>query len=308
METRINDTRQIRNLWEVVDKNSPSPSTYWRKQEKPKKKINEAGCGALKNAKEAAILSLPVITKAGVDMLTGPKGGFIDFSGLGFIIAVGGIVIDTVKAPFFLIGATEEAIRGGILKVASLALEGSPESEQEKRLFESFLTRLRETASLLVSLGLEDKNILNNKLTNGDIEELVVLTLLHTAYASRRYRDGLVLANGNVLDESYCPANGKVLFNKIMNLKNTINEALALAHIHPSLSGTEKQLEESRIVLQWIRLIKEGKIIAVAEKPDATQDQILIVNSIIEKINDLKLHAAIQLSSQPEDKILRVKI
>lgn len=93
-----------------------------------------------------------------------------------------------------------------------------------------------------------------------------------------------------------------------MDLKNTINEALKLAHINSSLSDVEYQLEESRIVLQWIRLIKEGKTIVADDKKDATPDQIMVVNAIIEKINHLKLIAITQLPDQSEQKIHQIKI
>jgi hypothetical protein len=307
MESRT-DTKQIRKLWEVIDKKNSAKSFYSFNQEKPNKSLNDDAKGALKNAKEAAILSLPLITKAGIDIFTAPKGGYIDFSGVGLVIAVGGIVIDTIKAPFFLAAATEEATRAGITKVASLLFEGSPIHEQEKRIFKSFLIRFRETASLLISLGLEDKDVLNTKLANGDIEDLIALTLLHTAYASRRYKNGLVLANENVLQREFCPEHSLVLFDKVMDLKNTINEALKLANINSSLSEVERQLEESRIVLQWIKLIKEGKFIVIDDKKDATLDQIMVVNAIIEKINHLKLIAIAQLSDQSEQKIQQLKI
>lgn len=167
--------------------------------------------------------------------------------------------------------------------------------------------RLRETASLLVALGLEDKEVLNTKLRTGEIEDLIVLTLLHTAYASRRYKQGLLLANGNTLQREYCPANGLSLFDKVVDLKDTINQALKLANINSKLDAIEYQLEESKVVLQWIKLIKEGKPLIAADT-NATPDQLMIVNTIIEKINRLKLTATLQLSKQSEGQIHKVRI
>lgn len=294
---------------------TPNPVTFFNNTENKHRKkdvlgkrvvqeqpIGGAADRAAANAAEAAYLALPLITKSGIDILTGPASGFIDFRPVGLPIAIGGIVIDTIKAPFALAVATEEGVRAGIGKLLSLIFDKSASEATINQIFRSFLIRMRETATVLIALGLEDKNILDQTLKSGDIEELVGLTLLHTAYASRYCNSGLFLANDKLLTRDNCPQEGLALFDKVMELKESIESAFDLAglsHRTALLQPKEKRLlEESRIVCDWLKLIKVGKQIAAEDKPGATVGQVSIVNKIISQIDELK---QIGMATLPKD-------
>jgi len=288
-------------FWSEIDKKSPA-NIYSVPEEKAENRLASAASNAWKNASGAAYLTLPLITYGGIKWMTEGRGGYIDLSPLGFPIAVGGVVIDTVKAPITFAVATEEAARAGITKLLSLVFEGSPATAQRDRIFNSFLLRMRAAVTLLQMMGLEDEDVLNRKLRTGDIEDLVGYTLLLTAYASREYYSGLLLANGHKLTREQCPVEGQPLFDKIVALKETIKQALNSANL--KISGSDqkaRQLEESRIVCDWIKLIKEGKRVVSADKPDATESQLAVVNAIITQVEELKLRGMAALPKAPEE-------
>lgn len=87
-----------------------------------------------------------------------------------------------------------------------------------------------------------------------------------------------------------------------MELKESIESAFGLAGLsHRTALLTPKQdrlLEESRIVCDWIKLIKADKQIAMEDKPGATAGQISIVNKIISQIDELK---QIGMAALPKD-------
>lgn len=289
-------------FWKHTDKGKSSTRFFSLKRDRPEKSIGKTADDAAHNAQAAAHMMLPVITAAGIEML-GDKGGYIPLAPLGIPVTVGGFVLDIVKAPVCLTVATEEAIRAGIMKLASLVFESqSPTQMQIDRLFKSFLIRMRDTATILVALDLEEVDVLNTKLQSGDIEDLVALTLLHTAYASRHYYGGLVLANDTILDRVDCPVEGLELFDRIMKLKSSIQSALKISHMNLIAMGSEEhELKESRIVCEWIRLIKEGHHLYGKDHPDVNQKQLEIVNNIISQIDELKKTAMEALPKSPVD-------
>jgi hypothetical protein len=286
-----NSASNAAELWKRTDKKT-AQFTLWNK-EKQENKIGKSADNALQNAGGAAYTALPLITAAGVSLCTQGEIGFV----FGFPMAVGGIFLDAIKAPICLAIAGEEAVRGGTMKLASLVFEKQPTQAAIDRIFKSFLIRLRETATILVALGLEQTDALDTKLQSGDIEELVGLTLLHTAYASRHYHGGLLLATNKRLERNDCPAEGLTLFDEVMELKKLINQALVSANSPASRTDQQRDLEESRIVCQWMALVKAGVPLTTADKPDATAGQIAIVNKIMAQIDNLKL---IGMSAMPE--------
>lgn len=291
-------------FWKRTDKTKPRGPFFMWKKEKAEKPMADTASAAAQTAKDAAHASLPVITGVGIAML-GDKGGYLPLAPLGVPVTVGGIVIDTVKAPFCLAVATEEAIRAGIMKLASLVFEGSPTEREIDRIFSSFLIRMRDTAAILVALELESSDVLNEKLMSGDIEDLVGLTLLHTAYASRNYDAGLLLANNKSLEREDCPPEGLMLFDTIMALKNSIRAALNVANKNDHAIGSdERELEESRIVCQWITTIKAGKTLSLNDVPEVSVDQIAVVNSIICQIENLK-KLGMTLLPKPAEEVAR---
>ena len=251
-------------------------------EEKAEQRIGKRSSKAFGNSKEALHAALPFVTGMGIQMM-GDRGGLISFAPLGLPVALGGVIIDAIKAPICLTVAGEEALRGLLLKCFSFALENSPQEEQKDRIYKSFQLRLKATADLLIGLGLENKENIENKLHSGAISDLIGLTLLNTAYASRELKESLCLANGKTLSRENCPMAARRLFDEIMEIKSLLNAAL-----HAALPGKKSEEEEAKVVCHWIRLIKEGKNLTITDKPNATEAQIKLVNDIIERIADLQ--------------------
>jgi hypothetical protein len=283
----------------LLQQTGRNPNIFWD-EVKPKQPIGNAADSALKNAKEAGIATLPLITAAGIKMLCGPRGGYIDLSPLGLPIAIGGLVLDTIKAPFCAFVATEEALRGATLKVVSCLFDKAPTQYVIDTIYASFLLRMRDTASILIALGLEQEETLNRKLAAGDIEELVALTLLHTAFASRESWNTIFLASENRLSRENCPEESLKLFDEVMDLKKLIAEAFRLTSASQISNKKEQYAEESRIACNWIALIKAQKTLTKADMPDLTNAQLNIVNQIINKVADLKKISLLILPESPE--------
>lgn len=307
MHRRSNDKQPNPNdLWELTDKKRPE--TYFLKREQANKPIGDMAKTAEENAQMAAYGTLPVITMTGIEIMASKGGGFIDFSPLGFPIAVGGILIDSVKAPFTLLFAAEEGLRCGILKLSSLLLERDPQQAEVNRILDSFVVRMHETAAILIALQLAEKDILIKKLKSGDIEDLVGLTLLHTAFASRNHWD-LVLASNKYLSREDCPVFGRKLYDKIVDIRNMIKAAIA--NVSPNayrLNTQERQLEESRIVCGWIKEIYAGKQLTATERPDASQAQLDVINKLITEIDAMKKLAMQTLPVEPQKIANRIKM
>jgi len=92
---------------------------------------------------------------------------------------------------------------------------------------------------------------------------------------------------------------GRALFDKVMTLKESINAVFKANSKLERLSTDERQLEESRVVCEWIRLIKAGQPVGQSDKSGATMPQIMIVNNIIEQIEDLKRSGMSVLPKEP---------
>jgi hypothetical protein len=300
METRNQPSYGV--FWKQTD--GQHPRTYTEEHITQEQSLGGAAAKAADNAKSAGSMALPTLTMAGIGMLTAPSsGGYDILRPLGLPLTIGGFVIDVVKAPVCLAVATEEGARAGITKLISLLFEKSGPQQALNNIFKSFLLRMRETATLLVALGLEDETALDQKLKSGDIEELVGLTLLHTAYASRRRHDGLLFANSKILTRKDCPEEGYELFDKVIALKESIKEALKLAGIQSFAATKEKEkeveLEESRVVCQWIKLIKAAAPVTEASMPGVTSAQAAIVNKILAQIQALKQLGMAMLPETP---------
>lgn len=284
---RKDKTQAISSSGQIVKNLPPLNPTLSKEAEK----YNAEANAALHNAKGLGFGALPVITYFGLQMLFDKNKGRFDLSALGLPIAVGGLILDPIKAPFFLIGTVEETIRAGFNKLlASVHKNKADNNSLIEPLFQSFLLRFKETATLLVILGVETGEDLQQKIEKGEIEELVGLTLLHTAYRSRHFEQGIVLASDQTLTRNHCPEIGKNLFDKIILLKKAINNALKLAHGDSLQFATESQKEEAdaELVCQWLPLIKQNKLLNQADKLDATEAQIKAVNLIIGNLAEVR--------------------
>lgn len=267
----------------------------------------------IKKCSRISILVSPFITYGGVKLMCeggGGGGGYInlDLRPLGVPITIGGIVLDSIKAPICLTISSATAVIGGLTKLASLIFDKPASQQAIDQIFKSFLLRLCETATLLVALELEDQHALEEKLKSGDIEELVGLTLLHTAYVSRHeLPNSLLLASEKRLDKADCPQEGLKLFKALCELKESITKALKLSDKYdPHLRGEATDKADSKVVCDWIKLIKSGKEVTAYERPDATPAQLASVNDIISKVKDLKTMGMNTLPKSPEEVVRRM--
>jgi hypothetical protein len=257
---------------------------------------------ALANAKDAAINILPTVTAAGISgMMEKPSGGMFGNigQGIGFVTAVAGLILDPIKAPFAAVIAIEESARGGILKLKSLATEGShPEEEHIKHIYLSFIDKMNTTANLLINSGLEKKEDLVNKINTHKIEELIGLTILYSAYHSRNYM-GVLLSDEYTLIRSNCPEVYLPLYDQFIGLKELIKSALNITGLDrdPNSVTSKKDAEKAS---QWISYIKSGKLLSLEENSQFSAKEIMVVNKIITQILELRQSAAPALSDTEE--------
>lgn len=298
MDPRSDQKPNPIDLWKQTDKKSPA-SFFLAPRQKAENPLAKAACVAYTNAKAAAYVTLPVVAMSGITIMREGKNQVLDLRPVGFPIFVGGVLIDTVKAPITATVAVEEGIRAGVTKLLSLIFEKDPTVSQIDRIFQSFLIRMRQAEMVLEKLGLEEPGVMEKKLKSGDIEDLVGYTLLLTAYVSRNAYSGLMLANGTLLLRDDCPKEHLRLFDKINELKEAVKNALSLATINRYSDKEQQELEESAIVCDWIRLIKAGKQIQANDKPEATTEQIAAANKVIALIDDLKKFAMKTLPESP---------
>lgn len=272
-------------------------SSFFR-QKQEAQPYQTAAANAASNARMSAFAILPVVTLAGIQMLTA-KGDYVGpiLNTIGIPFTVGGVVIDVVKAPFAAAFAAEETVRSGVLQLESLMFDKNVNDEQVKAIYASFLLRMQETANLIVGLGLESAEEMNAKITRGDVEDLIRLSLLYTAFHSRKSHTGLELASNKMLLAEDCPASGKELFNRIIQLKNTINQALGSDHYR---SDAEVKLHQAETICRWIRQIHAGKPLTSDNAPYATDEQRRDVNSIITQLEDIKTCALAAMPATPE--------
>ncbi len=251
---------------------------------------DEAAKKAAENAHTSVVMTLPVYTTMGVAMTFAKKGDLASvMNAIGPFVAIGGFFIDVIKFPFCLGYAGVEITHAGVAKAISAIKEGSPKHEFEKRMMGSFITRFAQTAQLLCALGVVTPEAMQAKLKNADINDLIGLTLLHTAFASRHTQvNSLILADGKILREIDCPAEGRALFDLCIQARNVILEALGGL---PQRHDSDLYMRESTIVAEWIRIIYAGKAFQPNEMPAATPKSLELVNRLIDLNKSLTVYA-----------------
>lgn len=165
-------------------------------------------------------------------MFTPSQGGYLDLAGLfrllGIPIAIGGIIIDVAKAPFTLFGSIFCLVKGAIYGIASIFEQNNnAEKRQIAEIMDSYKIRFANTLKLLIAMDLETNESVLQKINKKDhgLQVLISLTTLNTAYASRFLTvDSILLANGKILQRVNCPAEGRDIFNYIINIKNKLRE------------------------------------------------------------------------------------
>lgn len=260
---------------------------------------------AFLNAKEAAKQMGPTVIMAGIDAMRLPQQNIADViaKNLGFFIAVSGIILDPLKAPFAAMIATEEAVRGSLIQIKSLITDGihpDPEQNHLKKIYQSFIDKMNITANLLIGSGLEKKDDVSNKIKSHEIEELIGLTILFSAYHSRNY-PGVLLSSEYTLTRSNCPELYQPLFDKFMALKDLINSALGISFPlrNPNKSDS---LRDAAKACQWIQYIKSGKLLTAADNKKLSEHDITLVNNIISQIAELR-QSAKQAMLESEEKV-----
>lgn len=263
--------------------------------------LNERAKKAAEKAGVAALTALPVYTGMGLIMIIagqskegGERVGIM--RAMGVPVLIGGFLVDVVKWPFHLVYATAKAAEAGVTKIASAVMEGTPQYEFEQTMLNSFIIRLAETARLLDALDPE-KTDLEQKLQTGDINDLIGITLLHTAFDSRYYLgDVLKLSDGRALRREDCPPIGMDLFNTVIAAKNLINEALGG---NPQMHNDELLRRDSNIVARWLPLIRKGQPVQVQDVPGADANSIVTINKLIAMLEPLSRQAKAILPVEP---------
>ncbi len=265
---------------------------------------------AFSNSKDAAINILPTVTISGIKGMMEPPSGGIGgniANGLGFFIAVSGLILDPIKAPIAAVISAEEALRGSILKVKSLVTEGSnPEQKHIQHIYHSFLDKMNTTANLLIDSGLETKENLLNKIQSHEIGELIGLTILYSAYHSRYY-DGVLLSNDYTLIRANCPEFYLPLYDQFMMLKDLIKSALKIPFWANDINPSALK-RDAISASQWISYIKEGKLLIPAENNQFSPEEINLVNKVIHQIATLREAAKLALPESEEDVTAKLKM
>ena len=201
----------------------------------PKNKDNEIAKDCFQNSKEAAIMSAPVMTGLGLMMILTPGDDQFGIGSairmLGVPAAIGGLVVDVVKLPFTVTWSISAFVAGVVFKIKSLFTNKKNE-QQIREITESFMHRFANTMQLLVALKLETAETITNKLNdykNGKdssgLASLCALTILNTAYASRRLPDSsILLANGKILRREHCPKIHTDIFDSVLEIRNLLRQ------------------------------------------------------------------------------------
>jgi hypothetical protein len=213
---------------------------------------------AFELSKDMAKATLPVVTGLGLSMIFDSSSGLASdiFKILGFPIAVGGIFIDTIKAPVTASISVGSLIWGLFYKTKSMIKRPDKDKAQTEEIVKSFIQRFGNTMQLLVALNLEtpqsiaDKfNKYQNKTDIIGIESLCALTILNTAFASRRLEGAsILLANGKVLHRKNCPKKGLSIFDSVIEIKDLLREY----QFH-----CKTNYEATPILVNWVPLIKD---------------------------------------------------
>lgn len=234
-------------------------------KKKDKGKMKKKAKESLEDAATFFGLSLPICTTMGFLLIAEGIGGLVSrpkessimstirslMGILGIPLVIGGIIIDTVKAPITLTLSAVMLAKSGVYKAISLT-EKSPDKEQMDEIMESFKLRFCATANLLVLMELETVETLNKKiqLKNKEFISLCALTWLNTAFASRMIPDDAILfANGKILTRQECPSQGLEIFNYILQIKNLL--------VNIGLNQMDN-IEASSIIREYVPIIKEA--------------------------------------------------
>lgn len=214
---------------------------------------------ALDTAKIAAIAAAPTITLAGLCMMfhkDKDRYGFGDLIKLlGVPVAVGGLVIDTVKFPIASTISISALLWSGLLKIKSLMTRESSNEKQTNEIMQSFSQRFGNTMRLLIGLKLETLESINTKIQESltyknhkGLETLCALTALNTAYASRCLStESILLANGKVLHRKNCPTTGLVIFDHVIRIRDQLKKL----NFH-----RKSNREVTPILMDWLPGIK----------------------------------------------------
>ena len=289
----------------------PSSSTPEEQRFETKDVDNEKANEALEIAKNYALVSTPIITKIGLEMMF--HSGHDDFGigtvfkMLGLPVAVGGIVLDTIKFPITGTISLGALFWGTLLKIKSLFTKESHDEKQIKEITNSFMQRFGNTIRLLVGLKLETAESINDsfqnyfkKHDNNGLEALCALTTLNTAYASRALSsDSVLLANGKVLHKKHCPKEGLEIFNLVVKVKNSLRQL----GLHQ-----KSNREATPMIIKWIPLLKsclesKDKISITNSFPDKMEVPDFETCNILDKIiRNLKQIGKNVVNKKPLDK------
>lgn len=215
----------------------------------------------------AALLAAPVVTASGIAMIFSPgsSGSRIDLSGcirmLGVPVAVGGIVVDAVKLPVATAFSLGALLYGAGRWIKSLVFRPDHTASQKREIMESAAQRFANTCQLLVSMKLETRSSIlekinqfvdaSNKKETGSTDGMAMLcgfTALNTAFASRRLGENcILLANGKVLFRKKCPSQGRSFFDSVLHLRDIIRSAGL---------GPKSNAEATFLIMHWIPLLK----------------------------------------------------
>jgi hypothetical protein len=168
----------------------------------------------------------------------------------GWVTLIPSVFLDILKAPILLTGAAAAAARGSLANAFD-HINNPREKVAMELMLESFKQRFFQTLSLLNQLGLETPLSLHLEFASGNITPYMTLTLVFTAFFSRRAPDGhLCLASGKLLSKENCPKQGQALFTLINQIKNDL--------IVFGITSTPRQDVATETLKNWIPIIKTG--------------------------------------------------
>lgn len=301
MKPRLFD-KKPENPVTVLAKTDSRIQPHEAKSRAPKTKFKERSAEALENSKMAAIHIAPTVTVGGIAMMCESGGNSIarDISHIfGFFMAVAGLIIDPIKLPIATVVSLEEAIRGGVNGIASAIKEGNPDQQIIRKVYDSFIKKINATEKLMISLELETKDSITARNKSGNLEELIGLTLLYTAYHSR-YHTGILLSDDKILKRENCPEAYHSLFDKVIRLKQLIQTGLHITE--DSRPSPEKAVSDAEKVVGWIKYIREGKPLAGDDFAHR------IINNVIQEMQELRQLAMVSLPEKTERDVRRLKM
>lgn len=295
---------------------------------------------AIDASEEAALATLPVVSASGLGMMffcSGDGGGrvshFDDIIRLiGLPIFIGGIVIDSVKAPVTATFSLGALLWSGVLAFKSLFTSPPKHKKQYEEILESAVLRFANTLKLLVGMKLETAESIYAKLNepwkekkNRNMSIFIALTLLNTAFASRSLYSSLgnpmiLLANGKLLYQEDCPEKGLVTFKLVRMMADTFRRAgyhnKTLQEVAPLITSviplfkkelekntnssvitTEEKFSEKHLQVLQSQLFRE----LLANLKEAVKISMQVATKQLTKKEDmLQLYTQIQIASIPE--------